>query len=170
LSRSPLSAAFFLALSGCCSPPCPPAAKFFDRQDPVSTLKGFVYAVDTHQWDYAYESLAKGTRDEVGPTKFQVVIRFLEEPESGVALFDLISNALDLRSDPEYGVGRDEARILVISKGRDSSGKTVYFEAFIYLRREDDEWRLDLLRSLGVDSPDDPRPAELTGLSARSGA
>lgn len=152
-----------LAVSGCCSPPCPPPGKFFDRADPVSTLKGFVYAVDTYQWDYAYESLTRGTRDEVGATKFQVVIRFLEEPSSGVPLFDLISSALDLRDDPQLALGGDESRILVISKGRNSGGQVVYFEVFVYFRREDDEWRLDLLRSLGVDSPSAPLPARSAG-------
>lgn len=151
-----------LLVAGCCAPPCPPPGKFFDRADPLSTLKGFVYAVDTYQWDYAYESLTKGTRDEVSATKFQVAIRFLKEPKTEVPFFDLISNALEFRDDPQFAVGGDEARILVIFKGKNASGQTVYvFDVFVYFRIEESEWRLDLLRSLGVESSSDPRPPEL---------
>lgn len=141
-------------LGGCCAPPGPPAGKFFDRLTVPGTLKGFVYAVDTHQWDYAYESLTASTRQEVGKLKFTAVIRFLEAPECDVALYDLISNALELRSGTQFA-GRDEARILVISQGRDSNDTLVFVEVFIYFRLEEGEWRIDLLRSLGVEAVED---------------
>jgi hypothetical protein len=138
-------------LNGCCAPPGPPAGKFFDRRTVAGTLKGFVYAVDTHQWGYAYESLTASTRNEVGKLKFTAVIRFLEAPDCDVALYDLISNALELRSAPQFA-GSDEARILVISQGRDSNDTLVFVEVFLYFRLEEGEWRIDLLRSLGVAS------------------
>ena len=146
-------------LEGCCSVPPPPAAKFFNRDTPEDTLKGFVYAVDAHQWAYAYESLAESSRQEYGQLRVEVVIRFLAEPNTGIALFDLISNALELRTPPSYYAQGLRAEILVVTRGRDDTGRLVFFQASLYFVKEKaadgeiegEEWHLDLLRSLGVD-------------------
>jgi hypothetical protein len=144
-------------LGGCCGVPPPPAEKFFDRTSPEATLKGFVYAVDAHQWGYAYESLSKSTRDEIGAVKFQVAIRYLREPETDVPLFDLISNALELRR-PEGSTSEVERVLVVISKGHDSGGTLVFVKVRIYFGLEDGEWRLDLMRSLGREPGAGPPP------------
>jgi len=138
----------WLCLGGCCSPPAPPAEKFFDRTTPTGTLKGFVYAVDTHQWDYAYESLSSASREEVGRITFQVAILYLNDPVVGeVPLYDLISSSLRKRGAEEYA--GDVARMRVITKARNENGSLVLFPVDLYFCREEKEWRFDLMRSLG---------------------
>ena len=141
--------AFWVAgLSGCCGVPPPLAEKFFNRTSPLETLRGFVYAVDAHQWGYAYDSLASSTREEVGYLKFQVAILYLNDPVEGqVALFDLISNSI-LRKTPARPVGPDMAAMTVVTHARDERGKLVFFEAQLLFRLEEGEWHFDLLRSL----------------------
>jgi hypothetical protein len=143
-------------ITSCCSLPPPPAGKFFERGDPTSTLKGFVYAVDTHQWDFAYQSLTEASRKEIGPLKFQVAIRFLKDPVwHEVLVFDIISNALERRTKPEIA-GDGRAFIRVVSKVRDAKNRPVYFPAMLSFLKEEGEWRLDLLDSLRALNEDPP--------------
>lgn len=144
-----------MALAGlpgaCCAPP--PPGKFFAREEsPSETLKGFVYAIDTHQWDYAYESLTAASREEVGRLRFEVVIRTASVPvphgegEIEVPLYDLISNAVNPRRGQkgatEYG---DRALKRVFTKARDSQGNILGMEVDLHFLREDGEWKFDFL-------------------------
>jgi hypothetical protein len=136
------------ALAGCCGVPPPPAEKFFNRTTPLETLRGFVYAVDSRQWGYAYDSLSGSSREEVGYLKFQAAILYLDDPLEGqVALFDLISNSI-YRKTAARPVGPDLAAITVVTHARDDRGKLVHFEAQLLFQYEDGEWHFDLLRSL----------------------
>ena len=139
--------------AGCCAPPSPPPEKFFDRSSVEETLKGFVYAIDTYQWEYAYQSMTSDTRAEVSQWKFQAAIRYLEDPQTKVPLFDLISNALTLRTPPRR-LADDVSVVEVISRGRDSNDALVLRQVFIFFRKEHGEWLLDLMRSLGVEPGD----------------
>ena len=146
-------------VSSCCLTP-PPAEKFFERDDPTSTLKGFVYAVDTHQWDFAYQSLTEASRKEIGPLKFEVAIRFLKDPIlREVSIFDIISNALERRTKPQ--ISGDRAEIKVIPKVRGANNKPVYYDATLSFLKEDGEWRLDFLESLRAFLRDEA-PQEMT--------
>lgn len=148
-----LSAALALSWASCCSPPAPPAEKYFDRKTPDDTLRGFVYAVETHQWGYAWDALAPSSQKEIGsPLRFEAAIRFLQEPQSRVAIYDLVTSALRLRSRRVlYSPERDRAAIDVVARGRDPNGTVVFLPFRAILERARDEWRLDLLRSLGVE-------------------
>src|SRR5688572_5553137 len=123
-----LAAAALLA-AGCCGLPPPHPGKFFDRREsPVETLKGFVYSVDTHQWDYAHECLAESARKEIGPIKLEVGLRFLKDPVfHQISMFDIISDSVRHRGPPRYD-NRDASRatrasILVIPGVLDEDGK-----------------------------------------------
>ena len=141
-------ALWLAGVAGCCGVPPPPAEKFFNRTSPLETLRGFVYAVDAHQWGYAYDSLTGSSREEVGFLKFQVAVLYLDDPVEGqVALFDLISNSI-YRKTPARPAGPDMAAMTVVTHARDDRGKPVYFEAQLLFHYEEGEWRFDLLRSL----------------------
>ncbi|MGQ9589259.1 MAG: hypothetical protein ACUVYA_03075 [Planctomycetota bacterium] len=148
-----LSAALALSSASCCSPPAPRAEKYFDRKTPDDTLRGFVYAVETHQWGYAWDALAPSSQREIGsPLRFEAAIRFLEEPQSRVPIYELVTSALRLRSRRVlYSPERDRAAIDVVARGRDPQGTVVFLPFRAILERARDEWRLDLLRSLGVE-------------------
>lgn len=163
LKTSPvlLAVSFSAVLSSCCAPPAPQPGKFFDRGDPTSTLKGFVYAVDTYQWDYAYQSLTKADRKEIGPLKFRVAI-FLKDPAwHAVSVFDIISNSLERRTRPQMpGDGR--AYIRVTSKVRDSKGLLLFFVATLSFLEEEGEWRIDFIDTLRSFSDDSPETKDVT--------
>ncbi len=141
-------ALWIAGLSGCCGVPPPPAEKFFNRTSPLETLRGFVYAVDAHQWGYAYDSLNSSSREEVGFLKFQVAILYLNDPVEGkVALFDLISNSI-YRKTPARPVGPDTAAVTVVTHARDENGQTTYYEAPLLFQLEQGEWHFDLVGSI----------------------
>ena len=143
-----------IAVSGCCIDP-PPAEKFFDRREhPIDTLKGFVYAVDTHQWDYAYECLDADSKEKLGGRlRFEVAIRFLdvEIPEGdGVvepALYDLISSALHRVGRDDFEVAGENARTLIHSLVTTLDVPTM-FQVALYFRREEGDWKIAFLQSL----------------------
>ena len=148
-----------LATSGCCITPAP-AEKFFDRTSPVEALRGFVYAVDVQQWEYAHESLSAESREEISVFRLEWAVRLAEinfyDAASGeekaleVSLYELISNSLERvkRHEPRYRAERDGTMsMLVRTKARDDD-MPIAFDVRIYFVREDDDWRVDLLKSL----------------------
>jgi hypothetical protein len=137
-----------LTLAGCAIP-APLAEKFFDMSSPENTLKGFVYAVDTHQWEYAHRSLTAETQKEVSQFKLQAAVLFATVPKVNAPLFDLISNALYGRFPAEPVANRDDIqKVIVQTKARDEEGRVVYVEVALWFVLEDREWRFDLLGSL----------------------
>lgn len=83
-----------LGLSSCCS--CPPAEKYFPRQhDPFEVVNGFVYAVETGQWDFVFDCLSEADRKkyEIGPFTIQVIVKFFKEPRYGIPIQDIILEA-----------------------------------------------------------------------------
>ena len=130
-----------LALAGCCVP-APGAEKYFDRENPLGALKGFAYAVEAEQWDYAYESLTEGTREEIGRLKFRVAIEFLNDPIGDVSIYTLVTNVFAWAPLWE---GRQNARVRILSRGTQRDGRLVVRALDVVLSLEDDEWHLDLL-------------------------
>jgi hypothetical protein len=149
-----------LLAGGCCSPPPPPAAKFFHRETPLETLRGFVYAVDAYQWDYAYESLSESTRKDVGRLKFEVVIRVASVPAAPeIKVYDLISRSIYQVGKTQKSGDDDGARasILVFPDVPREDGPPIYFEALLRFIKEAGEWRFDLnetIQSMQGASPD----------------
>lgn len=149
-------AAVLACVAGCCVTP-PPAAKFFHRRSPEETLKGFVYAVDAHQWDYAHECLTEESRREVGAWKLQAALLYynVDVPFAGgsvkVPLYDLVSNSLKrLKDDAAIEMGPGAKRLEITTRARDSEGGLNYFPVTLYFLLEDGAWRLDLLGSMST--------------------
>ena len=135
------STPLLVALAGCCVP-APRAEKYFDREDPLGALKGFAYAVEAEQWDYAYESLTEGTREEIGHLKFRVAIEFLNDPIGHVSIYTLVTNVFawaPLSEDSHH------ARVRIVSRGTQPDGRLVVRALDVVLSFEDGEWHLDLL-------------------------
>lgn len=127
--------------AGCCVP-APAAGKYFDREDPLSALKGFAYAIETEQWDYAYASLTKASREELGHFKFRVAIEFLSDPIGDASIYDLITNVFAWQPLAER---RDQALVGILSRAKQSDGRLVIRRLDVELSYEEEEWRLDLL-------------------------
>ncbi len=157
-----------LAGSGCCGMPAPAPEKYFHRGTPDETLRGFVYAVDTHHWEYAWGCLTGPSRDEIGSQlRFQVAIRYLDEPSSGVPLYELVTSALRLRGRAAYSPDRTLASIRVYARGKNSEGTIVFKKVDLTFERAGEEWLLDLLRSFGIDpSTRNPAPEAMSAPSA----
>ena len=150
-----LAAALGAFSLGCCVTP-PPAGKFFDRRSPTGTLKGFVYAVDAHQWRYAHDSLTEESRRELSSLELEGALRFLkvEIPCPGgtvrVPLYELVSNALGrLGDDASLEMGPGARRLQIHTKAREANGNLFLTSADLYFLLEEDEWRLDFLGSIG---------------------
>ena len=150
LLRSRVNLCLVVCLGGCCvAPPLP--EKFFNREHPEHTLNGFVYAVDTHQWDYAYASLSESSQEEISRFKFAVAIRVLKDPVFHQPIFDIISNAVPDYGQAEFNAGSlaasTLARIVVVSTVRDD-GKRIDFQAWLFFEKDEGgEWRFDFLES-----------------------
>lgn len=130
-----------VTLAGCCVP-TPRAENYFDREEPLSALKGFAYAVEAQQWDYAYQSLNQGTREEIGHWKFRVAIEFLNDPIGDVSIYTLITNVFLWVPLARNG---DHARVQIVSRGIRPNGRPVVRALDVMLSLEDGEWYLDLL-------------------------
>ena len=128
-------------LAGCCTP-APLAEKYFDREDPLGAIKGFAYAVEAKQWDYAYESLTESTREEIGHLKFRAAIGFLNDPIGDVSIHELITNVF---AWAPVSQGRNQALVRIVSRGQQADGGLLVRALDIELSYEDEEWRMDLL-------------------------
>ena len=131
-----------LALAGCCVP-APGAEKYFDRENPLGALKGFAYAVEAEQWDYAYQSLTEGTREEIGHWKFRVAMEFLNDPIGDVSIYTLVTNVFAWGAP--LSTDHHHARVRIVSRGTQPDGRLVVRALDVVLTLEDGEWRLDLL-------------------------
>jgi hypothetical protein len=143
----------FLAagLGGCCAT-LPVASKFFDHQHPEHTLNGFVYAVDTHQWGYAYECLSASSQEKIGLQKFKAILLWYDDPVFEQPIFDIISNAV-----PNYGAVEGNAsaietstraKMLVISTVRDDGERFDYQLTLYFVKDGNGDWRFDFIRSV----------------------
>jgi hypothetical protein len=133
-------------LGGCCvAPPLP--AKFFDRAHPEHTLNGFVYAVDTHQWDYAYASLAASSQKEWGFLKFKSILLFVDDPVFDQPIFDIISNTVPGYGEAEF-LGGNTATVVVVSTVRDDGQRFDFGAALFFEKDKSGDWRFDIIKSI----------------------
>src|SRR5512137_311180 len=80
-------------LAGCCAT-VPLAERYFDRQAPFDTVNGFAYAVETGQYDFAYDSMTEGSQEKITRTKFKIGLMInYEAPEVKIPVRDLIAGA-----------------------------------------------------------------------------
>ena len=151
---------------GCCGVTPPPAEKFFDRATPLETFKGFVYAVDTHQWDYAYNCLSAASKAEIGPTKFEIAIRWLNDPVyHKVPVYDIISNSVTAVVKVEQGPR--SARIQVLPNVRDADGILNAFDtSLIFVEEDNGLWFFDFFKTIDAILQGPPRPPP-TDVSSR---
>jgi hypothetical protein len=112
-----------LAAGGCCTE-VPRAEKFFDRSEsPVQTLRGFVYAVDTSQWEYAFQCLSSTSKAEITPFKLEAAIRWAKDPVyHEVWVRDLISSCLDRKRTILLDGGRAFITVTTGARGRQGTG------------------------------------------------
>ena len=138
---------FALLITSCCTTP-PKAAKFFSRETCRDSLRGFVYAVDVGEWDYAFESLTEGSREEIGsPLRFQVAVTYLKDPIfKDISLYKLISECVPNHGEEDCKGGRGS--IMVTPYVKDEEGRITFFKVPLLFLEENAEWRLDLLGSL----------------------
>lgn len=148
------------ALASCCSPPPPPAEKFFDHSSALETLKGFVYAVDTHQWDYAYDCLNAASRAEIGRFKFEAALRWSNDPYyHEVPVADIISSSVYHVLRVEEATQR--AKILVAAKGRNSRGVPFGTNASLFfVKEENEQWLFDFLETVNAMPGNHAPPSE----------
>ena len=150
-----------LVVASCCTTP-PKASKFFSRSTCKEALRGFVYAVDVGEWDYAFESLASASREEIGsPLRFQIAVNYLKDPIfKDISLYKLISESVPNEGE-ECRLG-DRGTIIVTPFVKDENGRITFFKVPLLFLLEDEEWRLDLLGSLEAVRSTMPAPKDLT--------
>jgi len=166
------SGVLFLGLvSGCCSVRPQPAEKYFPRTHPWSTLRGFVYAVDHHQWEYAYDSLSEGSREHVrggllGLEWFIRVFTIDIEVFGGKAevyVYDLITNSLRGQTDFGRALGEETFVLRTDLEATTTDGARVGQSALLWFRKEEGEWRIDLAATIEtLMAPGSPPPGDVT--------
>ncbi len=154
-----------LAVGACCVP-APRAEKYFARDWPTSTLRGFVYAVEAHQWDFAYESLSAESREMIGPLRFEVGLRLFDDPVLDVSVYDLVVSALHHVGSTQVSADESWAVIKVTAKVSSEDEPSVYREMDVIFVHEEGEWRVDFAetarRLRGDTPPPDTIGPELT--------
>jgi hypothetical protein len=130
----------------------PDVAKYFDRDTPMSALLGFVYAIETRNWAYAYESLTRATQEKITPGQLHLAVLLAKDPTFEIPIRRIITEAIRLRDPPEFPAP-EFATIEVWYVGRAARGILTRMKIVVWLRREatsegDRRWRIDLLTTL----------------------
>lgn len=148
-----------LMLCGCfCSPPA--VDKYFDRRTPTSALLGLAYSVEIGNWDYAYQSLNLETRAQIeSPLALEIYSLWAEDPDFGINVRDLITEAIAVRFPPEAYGGRVDVVVIRIWYPDEETPELPKVELSVFLQIEEGEWRVDLLRTLAHTYPDQLQPA-----------
>lgn len=141
---------FYLSTCGCRS--APPAERYFDRLEPFDTLGGFAYAVETSQWNFAYDCLTEESKKQFTFSKFRLALQFgAEVPELKKSLWDLIVRSQ--RSRHRYS-RTGPTHVIYHVRYEDAEGEPG--EVRIHLEHEspadeagaDRRWRIDLERTV----------------------
>jgi len=154
LGSTSLACVVSVALAGCCSHPLPD--HYWDpTRDALETLRGFVYALETSNWDYAYDRLTRHSREEyVGGRRWASVkfpgLKLTRVPGSELSVYDAIVRCVRNRGELNESQDRADIRVVSISQ-------TQALELRVFFLREEGEWRVDLDATLaylqGVTSP-----------------
>ncbi|MBI4582447.1 MAG: hypothetical protein HY717_00240 [Planctomycetes bacterium] len=141
-----------LAFSGCCSYAHP--SKYFDRIDPLATVNGFIYAIDTGHWDFAYDCLSTSSQKAITRTQLKFFLKFADDPQTGNSVWNLIQQAVPFdRKMLRWQGGAPEAVLALSHEGEDAQGVPIYRQVNLYLILETREepgplWRIDLERTI----------------------
>ncbi len=140
----------------------PPAGEYFDRGDPFNTINAFTYAIDTKQWQYAYDCLTEKSKKLYTYTKFKFAMVFNREvPQLEIPIRDLILTAQRNRYRA-HQTGHREATMKLWCELPNGD----LLIPFIYLElesesqakaagREEPDWLIDLERTFqGLQGPD----------------
>ncbi|MEM7236000.1 MAG: hypothetical protein AAF517_27790, partial [Planctomycetota bacterium] len=78
----------------------PDVSKYFDRETPTSALLGFVYAIETKNWDYAFDSLDDASREAVETSfRLHMAVILTDDPDSGRPVEEVMVEAVRWRHD-----------------------------------------------------------------------
>ncbi len=140
------------AFSGCCSYAHP--SKYFDRVDPFTTLNGFIYAIDTGHWDFAYDCLSAPSQKAITRTQLKFFLKFADDPQTGNSVWDMIQQAFPIdRRSLRWQPGSPEAVLELFQEGEDAQGTFTIHNLKLYLILEARDgvgplWRIDLERTI----------------------
>ena len=142
--------------SGCCSPPMPD--HYWDpTRDALETLRGFVYAIETENWGYAYDRLTRHSRElHVGNRQWASVkfpgLKLARVPHSDLSMHDAIVRCVRNRGELKQSENRANIRVVSVSE-------TQALELRVFFLWEEGEWRFDLDATLnylqGIGAPAD---------------
>jgi len=144
--RSCLAALLLTLSAGCCVTP-PPADKYFDRSSASDTLRFFQYAVETGQYQFAYQCLDSESRERVSEGSFEASIRWARvEALDGSHMWRVIADAFRV-PEVERIPGDPEARWVTLVHFREDDT----YEISLRIAPEEGEWRIDLSEMRGLD-------------------
>jgi len=118
---------------------------YFDPVRPEWALVGFVYALETESWDYAYRSLSARSREKFSQLELRVGLAFLEDPRTGIPLIDIIRGSMQERTIDDYASDAEQVVVWCLWEGE----KDTYDTEVILVRETDEEtgslhWKVDL--------------------------
>ena len=148
-----------LLLNACCNP-APRGEKFFwPDEGPRQALRGFVYGVEAGQWNYSYSLLDERSRSEYESFELELAVLILEDPVSGLSVYDIITNALSRRGKIEESDRRATIQVVSKSPNPNNPNNSIRRRLRVFFTKEGDEWRLDLVGTFeylqGLRSPGD---------------
>jgi hypothetical protein len=147
IARWMLLALAFLPLGACCSAACKEEnlPEYKDRADPIRSVRFFKYAVENDCDRLAYDTFSRRTRGEVAYWKYKFFFGSVDFPGTEVPMVDVIE-----------GIQEDELRMR--TRGNESKvtgyaevevdGILQQFLLFAILFQEDQQWKIDGLRTL----------------------
>ena len=137
-----------LLAAGCCAT-APPAEKYFSRRSPVGTAWLFRYAVETRQYQAAWESLIPENREQVSVGKLGFAMRWYE-PDSwgGVTLEEYLREAQWTFLDEEKSDLPNGRAWVVIEYDVEGGENNIYHEFKLLRRDPEADWLIDIAESL----------------------
>lgn len=134
--------------AGCCHSVIPDVEKYFDRTTSTSALLGFVYAVETGNWDYAFASLDSSSRKAIEtPDRLDWAVYLGRDPDFDLPLRDVIVESIRWRSPPMPYDGRADVHIAeVVYVDPETDEELIFLD--IYLVMEEGAWRVDLMTTI----------------------
>ena len=138
-------------IAGCST--CPKASRYFDRLTPYDTVNGFVYAVETGQWEFVYDCISSEDREhDISELEIQVYISYFKDP-FGIPIKDIILNAERDRGRVKIEYNKEKAFMILQYDGVSAKGFPVSRGIRLYLINESIDgseklWRIHFERSL----------------------
>ena len=138
--------ALLVLLAGCCAT-APPAEKYFSRASPVGTAWLFRYAVETHQYQAAWESLIPENRGQISVWKLGYTMRgYKPDSWGGVTVEEYLREAQWIGLDEEKS-DLDAGEACVFMEYDVEGGENNIYHSFKLLLYDED-WLIDISGSL----------------------